>query len=116
MKKHIHILLVVLILFIGIFLRFFRLGEVPNGLNQDETSIGYNAYSILKTGKDEHGKFMPLYFKSFNDFKLPVYIYLTAASEMIFGVTAFAVRFPSALFWIVHASFSLLISKRYFSE
>lgn len=82
----------------GAFLRFYHLSSNPPGLNQDETAIGYNAYSILTTGRDEHGAFMPLYFKSFNDYKLPGYIYLTAASEKIFGVTPFAVRFPSALF------------------
>lgn len=79
-------------------LRFYNLSVVPNGLYQDETAIGYNAYSILQTGKDEYGKSYPLYFKSFGDQKLPVYIYLTSFSEKIFGVNAFAVRAPSALF------------------
>lgn len=52
------------ILLLGTFLRFYQLGEIPLGLNQDETAIGYNAYSILQTGRDEYGVFMPLYFKS----------------------------------------------------
>lgn len=79
-------------------MRFYQLGEVPNGLYQDETAIGYNAYSILTTGKDEYGRAFPIYFKSFGDWKHPVYIYLTTISVDIFGLTPFAVRFPSALF------------------
>ena len=51
---------------LAIFLRFTQLGQIPLGLNKDETAIGYNAYSILKTGRDEYGNYMPLYFKSFN--------------------------------------------------
>jgi len=67
-------------------------------MSQDETAIGYNAFSINDSGKDEHGVTMPLYFRSFGDYKLPVYIYLTALSEKIFGINAYAVRFPSAFF------------------
>lgn len=91
-----YLLLLGFIFILALFLRFYHLQSVPDGLYQDETAIGYNAYSILTTGKDEYGKSFPLYFKSFGDRKLPVYIYLTAASESVFGVNAFAVRFPSA--------------------
>lgn len=97
MKNLRWLFLVFLILLAG-FLRFYKLGEIPNGLYQDETAIGYNAYSILETGKDEHGISTPVYFKSFGDYKLPVYIYLTTISVKLFGLTEWAVRFPSALF------------------
>ncbi|MCX8008936.1 MAG: glycosyltransferase family 39 protein [Patescibacteria group bacterium] len=86
------------IVLLGFFLRFYKLGEIPNGLYQDETAIGWNAYSILKTGKDEYGKSLPVYFKSFGDHKLPVYVYLTTISVYLFGLTPFSVRLPSALF------------------
>src|SRR3990167_8742234 len=74
------------ILVLAGFLRMYRLGDIPNGLYQDETAIGYNAYSILQTGKDEYGKTFPLYFQSFGDWKLPVYIYVTVPSVAFFGV------------------------------
>ncbi len=90
-------LLLLLIFFSAFFLRFYHLDQIPNGLNKDETAIGYNAYSILKTGRDEYGVKMPLYFKSFNDYKLPVYIYTTVASIKLFGMTPFAIRFFSAI-------------------
>lgn len=82
---------------LSLFLRFYKLGSVPPGLNQDESAIGYNAYSILETGRDEHYVRFPLYFKSFGDYKLPLYIYLAAVSIKIWGLTEYAVRFPSAL-------------------
>jgi len=97
-KKTNLIVILLLILFIGTFLRFVQLDSNPPALYQDESAIGFNAYSILETGKDEHGEDYPLYFQSFGDYKLPVYIYLTSISIKLFGLNEFAVRFPSALF------------------
>ncbi len=95
-KNNYHLLSLALIFSIALFLRFHQLSNIPNGLYPDETAIGYNAYSILLTGKDEYGENMPLYFRSFDDYKLPLYIYSTTLSIKLFGANAFAVRFPSA--------------------
>ncbi len=94
MKKYAFLIIALLL---GTFLRLYQLGAVPNGLTWDEAAIGYNAYSLLKTGRDEHGALLPLVFKSFGDYKPGAYIYLTVPSVAVFGLTEFAVRFPSAL-------------------
>ncbi len=52
-------LLLLLVFFIAFFLRFYKLDTIP-GLLRDEASIGYNAYSVLTTDKDEYGKLLPL--------------------------------------------------------
>ncbi len=96
MRKIVFYLLFAGVVFSGFFLRFINLSNNPPSLNWDEISFGYNAYSILKTGHDEFGKFLPVYFESLDDFKLPVHMYLTVVSESVFGLTDFAVRFPSA--------------------
>lgn len=98
MKNKFYFFLLILIFVLAFFLRFYKLGEVPLGFYQDESAIGYNAYSIIETGKDEYGKSFPLYFKSFGDYKLPVYIYSSILPIKIFGLNEFAVRFPSAFF------------------
>ena len=87
----------VLIILLAAFLRFYQLGRNPPSLDWDEASLGYNAYSILKTGADEYGNRWPISFRSFGDFKPPLYIYLTVPSVAIFGLNEFSVRFPSAV-------------------
>ena len=91
----------VLIFVLGLFLRFYNLSTVPNGLQQDESSIGYNAYSILETGRDEYGKYLPASFKAFGEYKLPLSIYLTTVSFAVLGVSEFSLRLPSALFGVL---------------
>lgn len=89
--------LLVLIIVLGVLLRFYSLSTIPISLNQDETALGYNAYSLLRTGADEYGKVLPLSLKSFGDWKLPVYPVLDILPIAVFGLTEFAVRFPSAV-------------------
>src|SRR3989344_6943662 len=82
MKKNLLIFLVILLVFI---LRFYHLNLTPPSLYWDEASLGYNAYSILKTTRDEHGKFLPLTnFEAFGDYKPPGYIYAAVPSIAIF--------------------------------
>lgn len=100
-NKLLILLLLLLAIVIGIFTRFYKLGESPSGLYIDEAAQGYNAHSILKTGKDEFGKTLPIVFRSFTDFKTPVYIYLILPLINIFGLSAFSVRFPSFFFSIL---------------
>ena len=49
----------------------------PVGFHIDEASLGYNGYSMLKTGKDEHGNRFPLYIDMFGDNRPSGYHYLT---------------------------------------
>src|SRR3990167_10550251 len=93
--KRTHMLLFI-ILFLGTSLRFYRITTVPPSLSHDETAIAYNAYSILKTGKDEYGAPFPLLFRSFDDYKLPGMVYASIPAVAAFGTTALGARFTSA--------------------
>jgi len=91
-------LILIAIFLLSFILRFYKLGINPPSLYWDEVSLGYNAYSILKTGKDEFGRFMPLdAFVAFGDYKPVGYIYATIIPIAIFGLNEFSVRFASAL-------------------
>lgn len=110
-KENLLNVLVLCIFVLAFLLRFVSLSTVPKGLYPDETAIGANANSILQTGKDEYATPYPLYFRSFDDYKLPVYIYSTAFFIKLLGVNAFAVRVTSALFGFlaVVATFFLVL-------
>lgn len=85
------------IVLIAAFLRFYKLGVVPVGFHRDEAFLGYNAYSILKTGRDINGNFLPLHLQSFL-YSPAGYAYAAIPFIALFGLNEFAVRFPAALF------------------
>ncbi len=95
MKRHI-LFLAVIAVFAG-FLRFYRLGEIPVGFHRDEAFLGYNAYSILKTGKDISSNVFPLHLESFL-YSPAGYAYAAIPFLALFGLNEFAVRAPSAFF------------------
>lgn len=91
-------IVLVLIGILAFFLRFYKVAQIPPALSWDEVSIGYNAYSILKTGRDEFGRFMPLdAFVAYGDYKPVLPIYLTVPFVALFGLTELAVRLPSVI-------------------
>lgn len=111
-KKNIVNLIFVLIILLAGFLRVYRLGEVPKGLQHDEASFLINSSSILETLKDEDGQFLPIQLNSLMDPKPALYSYLQIPFLVIFGNNTFASRLPSALIGIVSIFlFYLLIKK-----
>lgn len=105
-------LLLILIVCSAFFFRIWNINLIPPSLNWDEVSLGYNAYSILKTGKDEWGIKFPLMFRVYGDYKLPLYIYLTSISEFFLGLNALSVRLVSILSGVGLVIFSFLITKK----
>lgn len=100
MKSSIGLKLLIIAFLLGSFLRLWQLGQVPPSPDWDEVALGYNAYSILKTGKDEYGTSLPLSLRSYDDYKPPLYMYFTIPSVALFGLNTWSVRLPSALLGI----------------
>jgi len=93
-------LILLSILILATLLRFYRLGDYP-ALNADEAAIGYNAYSLIQTGLDEHGNPWPIHFQSFNDYKPGLYFYLVLPMVNFFGLNEWSVRIPNALLGVL---------------
>lgn len=97
MKNKIEKILLGLILLLALFLRIYKLEEISGSLNPDEVALGYTSYSLLRTGADEHGKFLPLVLQSFGDWKMPVYSYVGVIPVALFGLSEFSTRFTSVI-------------------
>lgn len=103
-------IILIFIIFLAATLRLYRLGSFPATLYGDEQAFAYNAYSILMTGKDEYGISYPLQFRSFNDYKAPVPVYLLVPFIKIMGLNNFSVRFPIAIASVISVILSCLLA------
>ena len=95
------LLVLILIIGIAVFMRFFRLDSAPSGFQQDEISQAYNSFSLINTGHDRYGQYLPILFRSFGSYQPPVYTYVSTIPILLLGNTVFAARFLSAFAGVV---------------
>ncbi|HWA52028.1 MAG TPA: glycosyltransferase family 39 protein [Patescibacteria group bacterium] len=113
-KKYKNLILVAIIV-LAFVLRFWQLNNYP-ALNADEASNGYDAYSLLLTGKDQHGNSWPIDFQSFNDYKPGLYVYLIMPFVKILGLNEWAVRIPGAFVGVISVYLIYLLVKELFKR
>lgn len=97
MNTKIKFLIITTITLLGLFLRIYNLSESPPSLNWDEAALGYNAYSLSLTGKDEYGAELPLFLRSFDEYKSAIAAYLMIPAIKYFGLNEFGVRIVAVI-------------------
>ena len=114
-KKYIVIYLAILTI-LAVTTRLIFLEKSPPGFYADEVSFGYNALSIMESGRDEYGITFPVYFKAFGEYKNPIYCYSIIPFLKIFGISAFAVRATSAFWGIATIVLMFFVVKNYLND
>ncbi|XTZ19877.1 MAG: ArnT family glycosyltransferase [cyanobacterium endosymbiont of Rhopalodia fuxianensis] len=104
------------IVILGFLLRVMFLGTIPNGFFPDEASNAYDAYSIIHTLRDQYGEFLPAYFKSANDYREGLYIYLMVPFIKVFGLNVFGARMTSAVIGTLTVLVLYYLTKEIFSR
>ena len=114
--KKITLFILISIIFLGGFLRIYNLLGSPPSLNWDEAAWGYNAYSISETLRDEYDKVLPVFTRSFDEYKPTLPLYLMIPSIKVFGLNELGVRFPSALMGTLTIVLIFLLVKQIFKD
>lgn len=99
-------------LFIGILIRLYGIQYFPNGLNVDEASAGYEAYSILNYGIDRHGNHLPIFLESWGGGQNALLTYLIIPFIKILGLNVLSVRLPMAVLGCISLIIMFLLLKR----
>ncbi len=105
-------IILVTVLIIAAFLRLWNISSNPPSLFGDELDLGYQAFSILKTGRDYYGNFMPIHFHSLAEWRTPLYLYSAVPTVAVFGISPLGVRLPAAIFGILGVYIFYLLIKQ----
>ena len=97
-RKNPKVLLVTFLLALAFALRVAFVDRLPRGFNQDEASIGYEAWSILHYGIDRKGNVLPVHLISWGSGQNAFYAYFIIPSIALFGLNELSVRLPMGLF------------------
>lgn len=89
------------ILILAALLRLWHLGSVPPSASMDEASIGYNAYSVAKTGVDEYGTFPLISQRAYDDWRRSTYLLLVVPFVALLNLQVVAVRLPAVILSVV---------------
>lgn len=116
MKKRTQYFILTAILLLGAFLRLYKLSVVPPSASLDEASIGYNAYSILQTGKDEFGTPFPILLRAYDDWRPAPYVYLVIPFVKFIGPNITSVRLPSVILSIMMLFVTYVFVKALFQK
>jgi len=108
-------LFLIIIVLVSFLIRIYQSQQYPS-LLWDEAALGYNAYSILETGKDEYGQILPIIFKSFGDYKPGFYVYLCLPFVKLFGLNQLSTRLPSIILGSLLPLFIFLLIKEISSK
>lgn len=97
------------ILALGLVLRLIMVATVPGELFGDEVDVGYQAYSLFKTGKDLYGQTLPLYIHSLSEWRAPLLMYATVPTIAVFGLNEYGVRLPEVIFGVLGIAILFLL-------
>ena len=97
LKEHIFSFLSIVVIFVGCFARLIYIDIYPVGLNQDEASSAYDAWSVANYGIGRNGESFPVHFIAWGSGQNALYGYLMIPFIQLFGLSNLAIRLPMAL-------------------
>lgn len=110
-----NLFILIAILLFGLLLRISFINSSPSSLYGDELTITLDAYSLLKTGHDQLGNFLPLTFPM-GAGRPAGYVYGSIPFIALFGPTALGVRALSILSGLGIILLLYFLGKQLFSE
>ena len=107
------IILLILILVISIFSRFYRLSTIPGTINRDEAFQGYIAYTLLKFGIDSYGKRFPVYLAVWGHGASVFQSIIEIPFVYFMDLTVLAIRIPTAICSVINLLIVYLMIKKF---
>ena len=98
MKNNIYNILICVIAAVAVFIRIYKFGSVPGGMNQDGAMAAVDAKALADYATDRYGMWMPVHLTAWGYGQMSALLsYLMAPFVKIGGLSAFTARLPQLL-------------------
>ena len=104
------------ILLIAILSRILFLEQFPDGIEQDEAGLMYDAYCMAEYGTDRYLNENPVYLINFWGGQSVLYSAIASVLIRLFGLSVFVVRLPAVIFSVLTIVLAYLLSKKYIGK
>lgn len=115
-KSKLNIVCIVIILAIAIFLRSYKLEQIPDGVNVDEAGMAYDAFCLLNFRVDRALNRLPVYFVNFGGGQSVLYGYMTAIFIKLLGFNLTSIRITAVIFNCLAILLSFFLIKKHIGE
>lgn len=96
-NKYKYEFIIYILMVLGCFVRSFGINLYPNGLNVDEASSAYEAFSILNYGIDRNGNSFPVFLEAWGSGQNALYTYIMIPFIKILGLNIISTRLPMVI-------------------
>ncbi|MFA6309078.1 MAG: glycosyltransferase family 39 protein [Clostridia bacterium] len=94
-KQFVYRIIIIVLMLLAIFLRVYKFGMVPGGMNQDGVMAAVDANALANHGTDRFGMSLPVFFTSWGYGQMSVLLsYLMVPFIKIFGLSVITARLP----------------------
>lgn len=104
------------LLLAALFLRLYRVAQIPLDMHIDEAGLGLNAWSLANFGTDRYGNFLPVCPSNFYGEQSAFYTYLCALFVRFFGLSPVTLRLPGVIMGVLAVFFGALIVREKWGE
>ena len=112
LKENKRKIIVIAILILGCLIRILNIADIPNAINCDEASSGYEAYSILNYGIDRNGNHIPAFLVAWGGGQNALLSYIMIPFIKILGLTTLSIRLPMAILGCISLIIFYLLLKK----
>lgn len=115
-KFKLNIVCIILIMLLAVFLRSYKLDQIPDGVNVDEAGMAYDAFCLVNFRVDRALNKLPVYFVNFGGGQSVLYGYVTAIFIKLFGFKLLSMRLSAVIFNSVAILLCYFMIKKHVGE